>query len=115
FIRDHQDEVRRGLQKRGMNLDGELEALATLENRRRRLIPELEGLKRDQNASGDEVARAKRQGKDASGIFEANRQRAQQIRLLGIELDQVEHQRTALLMSWPNLPHSSVPEGKSAA
>src|SRR5229473_1714872 len=115
FVRDHQDEVRRGLQKRGMNVDGELEAFATLENRRRRLIPELEGLKRDQNTAGDEVARAKRQGKDASAIFEANRQRAQQIRQLGIELDQVEHQRTAILMSLPNLPHESVPVGKSDA
>src|SRR6476660_6109545 len=112
YVREHMDAVRAGLVNRGLQPDSELEQLATLENRRRRLIPELEGLKRDQNAAGDEVARAKRQGKDASGIFEANRQRAQQIRQLGIELDQVEYQRTALLMSWPNLPHASVPEGK---
>ena len=52
---------------RGVNADAELEQLATLEARRRRLIPELEGLKREQNAAGDEVARAKRQGLDASG------------------------------------------------
>jgi seryl-tRNA synthetase len=115
FVRDHQEEVKRGLQSRGMNADGELESLAMLENQRRRLIPELEGLKRDQNTAGDEVARAKRQGKDASAIFEANRQRAQQIRQLGIELDQVEHRRSALLMSLPNLPHASVPVGKSEA
>ena len=115
FVRDHQDEVRRGLHKRGMNVDGDLEAFATLENRRRRLIPELEGLKREQNAAGDEIARAKRQGKDATAIFETNRQRAQQIRQLGIELDQVEHQRTTLLMSLPNLPHESVPVGTSDA
>jgi seryl-tRNA synthetase len=115
FVRDHKDEVRRGLQKRGMNVDGDLEAFATLENRRRRLIPELEGLKREQNTAGDEIARTKRQGKDASAIFEANRQRSQQIRQLGIELDQVEQQRTAILMSLPNLPHETVPEGKSDA
>jgi seryl-tRNA synthetase len=115
FVRDHQEDVKRGLQNRGLNADGELESLAILENRRRRLIPELEGLKRDQNTAGDEVARAKRQGKDASAIFEANRQRAQQIRQLGIELDQVEYQRSALLMSLPNLPHASVPVGKSEA
>lgn len=114
YVRDHQEDVKRGLGSRGMNVDGELEQLAVLENRRRRLIPELEGLKRDQNTAGDEVARAKRQGKDASAIFEANRQRAQQIRQLGIELDQVEHQRTTLLMALPNLPHASVPIGKSA-
>ena len=115
YVRDHQEEVKRGLESRGWNVDRELEQLATLENRRRRLIPELEGLKRDQNAAGDEVARAKRQGKDASAIFEANRQRAQQIRQLGIELDQVEHQRSGLLMALPNLPHSTVPHGKSEA
>ena len=115
FVRDHQDDVRRGLQSRGMDAAGELEALATLENRRRRLIPEIEGLKREQNTAGDEVARAKRQGKDASGIFEANRQRSQQIRQMSIELDQVEHQRSSLLMSLPNLPHESVPLGKSSA
>ena len=96
-------------------MDRELEQLATLENRRRRLIPELEGLKRDQNAAGDEVARAKRQGKDASAIFDANRQRSQQIRQLGIELDQVEYQRSALLLGLPNIPHASVPQGKSEA
>src|SRR6266576_4902539 len=113
FVRDHQEDVKRGLQSRGMNADGELESLATLENRRRRLIPELEGLKRDQNSAGDEIARAKRQHKDATAILDANRQRVQQIRQLGIELDQVEQQRTALLMSMPNLPHESVPVGKN--
>ena len=115
YLRDHQDDVKRGLESRGMNADGELEQLATLENRRRRLIPELEGMKREQNAAGDEVARAKRQGKDASGIFDANRQRAQQIRQLSIELDQVEQQRINLLMALPNLPHASVPRGKNAS
>ncbi len=115
YIRDHREEVRRGLESRGINADGELEQLATLENRRRRLIPDLEGLKRDQNAAGDEVARAKRQGKDASAILDANRQRSQQIRQLGIELDQVEQQRAIILMSLPNLPHATVPVGRTEA
>src|SRR3954471_237464 len=115
FVREHQEDVRRGLQKRGLNVDSELEAFATLENRRRRLIPELEGLKREQNAAGDEVARAKRQGLDASHIFAANKARAQQIRQLEIQSDQVEQQRSALLMTLPNIPHHSVPDGTSAA
>src|SRR3954470_19012602 len=89
---------------RGLDADPDLEQLATLEARRRRLIPELEGLKREQNAAGDEVARAKRQGLDASSIFAANKARGQRIRQLEIELDQVEQQRTALLMTLPNIP-----------
>jgi seryl-tRNA synthetase len=115
FVRDHQEEVKRGLESRGLDVSRELEQLAVLESRRRRLIPELEGLKREQNAAADEVARAKRQGKDASGIFEANRQRSQQIRQVSIELDQVEQQRTGIIMALPNVPHASVPSGKSAA
>jgi seryl-tRNA synthetase len=114
LVREHMDDVRTGLRNRGLEPDAELEQLATLEARRRRLIPELEGLKREQNAAGDEVARAKRQGKDASEIFAANKARSQQIRQLEIQLDQVEQQRASLLMTIPNLPHASVPVGASA-
>jgi seryl-tRNA synthetase len=115
YVRDHLEEVRAGLRNRGLEPDAELEQLATLEARRRRLIPELEGLKREQNTSGDEIARTKRQGLDASGIFAANKARAQQIRQLEIQADNVELQRTALLMTLPNLPHASVPVGAGAA
>ena len=115
YVRDHMDAVRTGLRNRGLEPDVELEQIATLETRRRRLIPEIEGLKREQNAAGDEVARAKRQGHDASGIFAANKARAQQIRQLEVQLDQVEQQRAALLMAIPNLPHASVPVGRSAS
>src|ERR671916_2268690 len=115
LVRDHMDDVRRGLQSRGLQPDAELEQIATLETRRRRLIPEIEGLKREQNAAADEVARAKRNGEDASPIFAANKARAQQIKQLEIQLDQVELQRSWLLMALPNLPHASVPQGRSAA
>jgi seryl-tRNA synthetase len=115
YVRDHIDDVRAGLRHRGLQPDAELEQIVTLETRRRRLIPEMEGLKREQNAAGDEVARAKRQGKDASEIFAANKARAVQIRQLEVQVDQVEHQRASLLMTIPNLPHASVPVGTSAA
>ena len=105
---------RRGLQSRGLQPDAELEQIATLETARRRLIPEIEGLKREQNTAADEVARAKRQGVDASPIFAANKARGQQIKQLETELDAIEQQRSAALMTIPNLPHESVPQGKSA-
>jgi seryl-tRNA synthetase len=115
LVRDHTDDVRAGMRNRGLQVDAELEQLVTLETRRRRLIPELEGLKREQNTAGDEVARAKRQGLDASPIFAANKARGVQIRQLEIQLDGVEKQRTAMLMTLPNLPHTSVPVGAGAA
>ena len=115
YVRDNIDLVRKRLDTRGGgDYSAELEQFATLEAQRRRLIPQLEGLKREQNAAGDEVARAKRQGLDASSIFAANKARGQRIRQLEIETDQVEQQRTGLLMTLPNIPHASVPEGATA-
>jgi seryl-tRNA synthetase len=114
LVRDHLDDVRAAYRNRGLEADAELEQLATLETRRRRLIPEIEGLKREQNAAGDEVARAKRQGQDATHLFAASKARGQHIRQLEIQLDQTEQQRTALLLALPNVPHASVPVGRSA-
>ena len=114
FVRDHIEEVRTGLRNRGLDIDKSLEEIGTLETARRRLIPEIEGLKRLQNTSGDEVARAKRQGQDTSDIQEANRARSQQIKQLSVQLESVEHQRDKALLLLPNLPHATVTIGKSA-
>jgi seryl-tRNA synthetase len=115
YIRDHMEEVREGLRNRGIDPDKALEDIATLETARRRLIPDLEGLKRQQNASGDDFARAKRMGKDTTQIQEANKQRATQIKQMGVQLDSIEYQRASAVMNLPNLPHPSVPVGTSSA
>jgi seryl-tRNA synthetase len=115
YIRDHMEEVRSGLRNRGLDPDKVLEEVATLETARRRLIPELEGLKRQQNASADEFAKAKRMAKDTTHIQETNKQRATQIKQMGVQLDSIEYQRMSAVMNLPNLPHASVPVGKAAA
>ncbi|HYM22219.1 MAG TPA: serine--tRNA ligase [Vicinamibacterales bacterium] len=115
FVRDNVEAVRTGLRNRGLDPDKTLEDIVTLETARRRLIPELEGLKRQQNTSGDEIARAKRQGKDTTAIQEHNKQRAGQIKQGEVQLGSIEHQREVALLNLPNLPHASVPVGKSAA
>ena len=115
FVRDNLDAVQRGLGTRGLDATAELQQLLTFENQRRRLIPQIEGLKREQNASGDQVARAKRQGEEVQHLFEASKQRNQTIKQMEIELEAAERQRTLILETLPNLPHASVPIGKSAA
>src|SRR3954463_2106283 len=105
YIRDHIEEVRTALRSRGVDADKALEDIVTLETARRRLIPELEGLKRQQNTAGDAIAQAKRQGKDTAQIQEANKTRAAQIKQLGVQRDSIEYQRTAASLMVPNLPH----------
>src|SRR5215510_9244095 len=114
YVRDHSDEVRTGLGNRGLDPETILAPFSALDAKRKTLIPQVEGLKREQNASGEEIARAKREGRDVSDVFAANKARGQRIKELEAELEDVEQQRTDLLMTVPNLPHSSVPVGKSA-
>lgn len=115
YVRDHIEAVQQGLGNRGLDVKTELQQLATFESQRRRLIPAIEGLKREQNASGDQVARAKRQGEEVQHLYEASKQRNQKIKQMEVELEAAERQRTLILETLPNLPHSSVPVGKGAA
>jgi seryl-tRNA synthetase len=103
------------LRQRGLDPTAELAELATLEAERRRLIPGVEALKRDQNTAGEAVAKAKRAGQDPSAIFAENKARAGKIRELETELADIERRRDARLLTIPNLPHESVPVGRTSA
>ncbi len=115
FVRDHLDAVRQKMRQRGAQLDATLDELTALDLQRRQLIPEIEGLKRQQNAAGEEVAKAKKQGLDPSHLFEASRARGQQIKQQEVQLDQLEEARSRILLTLPNLPHETVPVGATAA
>jgi seryl-tRNA synthetase len=114
YVRENLPAVRDALRRRGMNPDTALAQIATLLGDRRRIIPEFEELRRQQNASGEEIGRAKRQGLDTTAIQEAGRVRAQQIKQLQVRVDEVESQLHDALLTLPNLPQASVPEGRSA-
>ena len=118
YVRDRVDDVGSGLRARGLGDDAVrqlLEGITALEATRKKIIPEHEGLKREQNAAGEEIARAKRQGQDTTAIQDANKQRAARIKELAAELEAIEQQRATVLLTVPNLPHASVPVGRSAA
>jgi seryl-tRNA synthetase len=114
YVRDHFDEVVARLQTRGADAAAALDGFAQLESERRRLIPIVEGLKQQQNAAGEAIARAKREGADAAAIFAENKARAAEIKKLEAALGDIEQAREATLLRVPNLPHSSVPVGRSS-
>ena len=115
LVRDRLSDVEARLNLRGVDLSKELAELAKIEAERRRLIPGVENLKREQNASSEAVARAKKEGRDPSAIFGENKARGARIKALETELAEVESRRDALLLRLPNVPHESVPEGKTSA
>ena len=115
YVRDHPGDVEARLRARGIDPAKELAELQSVEAERRRLIPGVEALKREQNAAGEAVAKAKKEGRDPSAIFVENRARAATIRDQEALLATVERRRDALLLTLPNLPHESVPVGAGSA
>jgi seryl-tRNA synthetase len=114
LFREHKEVVRAGLRGRGLDPDTALQEIETLAPIRRGAIQELELLKREQNTSAEAIAQAKRQGLDTEAEKDANRARAARIRQLSAQLDAIEIQWTQALLAMPNLPHPSVPIGRSA-
>ncbi len=110
FVRANLDAVRQALANRNSKLDvGEF---AALDERRRALLQEVEGLKAERNAASGEIARRKKAGEDAAEILARMAQVSERAKALDAELVQVEAAENDWLASVPNLPHESVPLGK---
>jgi len=114
LFRDDFEATRQRLLTRGPGLEPALAELAQLDQSRRQILPRVETLKFERNQAGEAIAKAKRAGEDAAALLQANKTRADEIKTLDAELEAIESKRTDILLRVPNLPHASVPVGRSA-
>jgi seryl-tRNA synthetase len=82
---------------------------------RRRLVRESEELKALRNKASEAIGQARRRGEDAAAEQSRMREVGERIKGLDAELKTVDDDMTALLAQVPNVPHPSVPPGKSDA
>lgn len=108
-IRANPGLVARKLAKRGpgYNLDGFLR----LDEERRRLLVEAEEKKSFRNKASQEIGRLKKAGHEPHELMEEVRKAGNRIKELDERIKEVEEAIQELLLSLPNLPHDSVPEG----
>ena len=114
YIRDHADAVRAGVRLKGERASSVDEVLA-LDEKRRGSLQKVETLKSRRNTVSAEVARMKSKGEDASALIAEMRTVAEEIRALDAALGAVEEKLRATLLLIPNMPHASVPAGKTPA
>jgi seryl-tRNA synthetase len=111
LIRENPEQIQRALaDKGGAELIPEILALDT---ERRRLARQGDDLKAERNTASEAIGRARRRGEDASAEQARMREVGERIKALDAELKRVEGAATALLEQVPNVPHASVPPGKS--
>jgi seryl-tRNA synthetase len=102
LLRSDPDQVRAALARRGVA--DAVDQLLELDARRRELLPELEGLRKQRNEASDRIGQAKRSGEDASEAIAQMRGVAQRIKELEAELADVEQRLESLQATLPNLP-----------
>ncbi len=102
LLRSDPETVRAALARRGD--DGGLDEVLALDARRRELIPQVEGLRAEQNAAGQAIATAKKAGEDASEALAAMNDVKARGKALQEELTAAESALQAALAQLPNLP-----------
>ena len=113
YFRDHQDLFEQMARNRGAQID--FDAFRALDRERREAITATEKLKADRNKASEEIARRKRAGEDASAILAEMKSVSEQIGGLDAKVVQFDERLRQFMLAVPNLLHSSVPVGKSAA
>lgn len=111
MLRNQFQEVKEALKfrKEDFNLDDFL----VLDEKRRAILQEVEQLKSKQNAVSKQIPTLKKEGKDVSTILEEMKELSNQIKVLDGDLKEVDKKLENLLLTIPNIPHSSVPMGDS--
>ena len=111
FIREQTDLVRTGIKLK--KCDDNIDAILALDNQRRTLIGEGEGLKAKRNEVSAKVGQMKKSGEDASAVIEEMNSVKTRIQQIDEELKSVEEKLEELLLTVPNIPHPSVPVGNT--
>ncbi len=109
LLRKEPDFVQRKLRERGYDID--VGVFLELDRRRREIIKELDGLRRERKERSREYGRLKAQGKEAEDLREQTRKIGERIKTLEEELREVEARLHDFMLSLPNIPHGSVPVG----
>lgn len=110
LVREHPDQVQSGLGRRGMKVD--LAEFLALDERRRSSQQEVEALRRKRNEVSEEIGRLKKTGLQADEKVAEMRAVGDTIARIETLMREAEEAQRNILLTIPNIPHASVPDGK---
>jgi seryl-tRNA synthetase len=114
FVRDNLPLVEEKLRQRGMKPAEVLKNFAQIDAQRRQAITSAETMKAQRNRATEEIAKLKKSGQDASALIAETKELREHVDELGKAAEEYETRLQQILVGIPNIPHPSVPVGKSA-
>jgi seryl-tRNA synthetase len=112
LVREHPEVVEKAIRDRGAQVP--LQYVLDTDRERRQSLQRVEERKAQRNRLTQQVAEAKRQKLDASAYVEGSRKLGDDIRELEASVRILEESLESELLKFPNIPHASVPVGRSA-
>ncbi len=112
YFREHLPEFEKMAANRGVSID--FDAFRALDRKRRELVTATEQRKAERNRASEEIARRKRAGEKADDLLAAMKAASEEIKRGDEEIARLDPQLQDFMLSMPNLPHSSVPQGHDA-
>jgi seryl-tRNA synthetase len=113
YFREHLDVFAEMGKRRGIALD--LDAFRALDKERRELITTNEQRKAQRNKASDEIARLKKEKQNADMLITEMKRVSESIKQTDERIAELDATQRDFLLTIPNVPHSSVPVGTSAA
>ena len=113
YVREHLEAIEKMGRDRGVAID--LEAFRAIDTERRQLVTSNERLKAERNKASEEIARLKKSGEDAGTILAKMKEVSEEIKRGDARIAELDERLKGFLLTVPNIPHASVPVGRSAA
>jgi seryl-tRNA synthetase len=114
FVRENLSLVEEKLRQRGMDPAAVLKDFHEVDTQRRQAITEAETSKAQRNKASEEIAKLKKAGQDASSAMAQTKDLREKISALEKTASDLDARLRDILTGIPNLPHASVPVGRSA-
>ncbi len=114
FVRENLPVVEEKLRHRGMDPAAVLRDFRDVDTQRRQAITEAETSKAQRNKASEEIAKLKKSGQDASAAMAQSKELRERITELEKTAGDLDVRLRDILAGIPNLPHESVPVGRSA-
>ena len=109
-IRQNPQALESAMRARG-NKGADVSGLLELDRRRRAMMQEAEALKARRNEVSAQIPRMKGEGRDVSDLMAQMKETAARIKEYDARLSAIDGELDNMLLSIPNMPHESVPEG----
>lgn len=113
LIRTDAEMVKKAMRDRNKNMDETIDEILEIDRERREISTQKDAMKAEQNKVSKQIPILKKENRNVEEVMENMKKLSDEIKELNAKTSELEAKQKDLLLRIPNIPHPSVPIGKS--